>query len=118
MGFPLHGFLASEAGVTTGTVSALAGPGDDRRFMQITARISEERLQEKVGSDMTVLVDEIDEDGNLAIARGPGDAPEIDGRVLIEDGSDLQPGEFASVRITAAGTYDLRARLGEHGRRG
>jgi ribosomal protein S12 methylthiotransferase len=89
-----------------------------QRFMQVTARISEERLQEKVGRDMTVLVDEIDEDAELAIARGPGDAPEIDGRVLIEDGNDLRPGEFAAVRISAADTYDLRARLAGAGRRG
>jgi ribosomal protein S12 methylthiotransferase len=89
-----------------------------QRFMQVTARISEERLRDKVGTEMTVLVDELDEDGNVAIARGPGDAPEIDGRVLIEEGGDLRPGEFAPVRIAAAGTYDLRARLVEPGQQG
>ncbi len=39
LGYPLRGILASEANVTTGTVSALAGPGDDRRFIQITAPV-------------------------------------------------------------------------------
>jgi tol-pal system protein YbgF len=39
VGYPLHGVLASEADITTGTVSALAGPGDDRRFLQITAPV-------------------------------------------------------------------------------
>ncbi len=86
-----------------------------QRFMQVSARISEERLREKVGSQMTVLVDEIDEDGGLAIARGPGDAPEIDGRVLIEDGSDRRPGEFVQVCITASETYYLRSRVVESG---
>ena len=43
VGFPWHGLLASEAGVTKGTVSALAGPGDDRRMIQITEVVPENR---------------------------------------------------------------------------
>ena len=39
IGYPLRGLLASEANVTTGTVSALAGPRDDRRLIQITAPV-------------------------------------------------------------------------------
>ena len=39
LGYPLRGVLASEVNVTTGTVSALAGPRDDRRFFQITAPV-------------------------------------------------------------------------------
>ena len=39
VGHPLHGFLASEASVSAGIVSALAGPGDDRRLIQITAPV-------------------------------------------------------------------------------
>ena len=39
VGFPLHGLLTSDPSVTTGNVSALAGPGDDRRFLQITAPV-------------------------------------------------------------------------------
>ena len=39
-GFPLHGFfLASDLNVTKGTVSALAGPGNDRRVIQIRAPV-------------------------------------------------------------------------------
>ena len=40
-GFPLHGLLTSEINVTTGTISALAGPGDDRRIIQITAPVQQ-----------------------------------------------------------------------------
>ncbi len=35
----LHGLLTSDINVTTGTISALAGPGDDRRIFQITAPV-------------------------------------------------------------------------------
>jgi ribosomal protein S12 methylthiotransferase len=56
---------------------------------------------------MTVLVDEIDEDG--ALARSPGDAPDIDGMVIIPAGEHLEPGEFARVRITDCDVHDLYA---------
>lgn len=39
IGYPLRGLLAEEATVTTGTVSAMAGIGNDRRFLQISAPV-------------------------------------------------------------------------------
>src|SRR5690606_5403785 len=39
VGFPLPGLLASEASVTTGTVSALAGIGNDPRLFQVTVPV-------------------------------------------------------------------------------
>jgi len=60
---------------------------------------------------MVVLVDEVVEDG--AYARSSADAPEIDGMVLIENGTDLEPGDFVEVTITAAGEHDLFATLVE-----
>lgn len=38
-GFPLSGIMSSGGVLTTGTVNALAGPGDDTRFLQISAPI-------------------------------------------------------------------------------
>jgi ribosomal protein S12 methylthiotransferase len=77
------------------------------RFMQKAAAISEARLATKVGTEITVLVDSVD--GSKAIARTQGDAPEIDGVVNVKKAKALKAGEFARVRITAAGTYDLAA---------
>src|ERR1035437_1312546 len=39
VGFPLQGLVASELSVTTGAVSATAGPNNDARFIQISAPI-------------------------------------------------------------------------------
>jgi S1-C subfamily serine protease len=39
VGFPLRGLLASTANVTTGSVSALAGPRDATRYLPITAPV-------------------------------------------------------------------------------
>jgi len=48
-------------------------------------------------------------DGSKAVARTVGDAPEIDGVVNVKKAKGLRAGEFARVRITGAGTYDLAA---------
>jgi ribosomal protein S12 methylthiotransferase len=79
------------------------------RFMELAAEISAQRLARKVGRKMRVLIDRIEDDA--AIARSASDAPEIDGTVRIEGGGRLKVGEFADVRITRAGAYDLEARL-------
>jgi ribosomal protein S12 methylthiotransferase len=79
-----------------------------QRFMQKAGEISSARLAARIGQKCRVLIDAI-EDG-VAIARSSGDAPEIDGVVRIRSAAGLKVGEFATVEITAAGTYDLQAR--------
>ena len=80
------------------------------RFMGLQAQISADRLQQKVGQEMQVLVDGFDADGN-AVCRSSADAPEIDGTVIVESHSELKTGEFSRVRITDSGDYDLWAEL-------
>ena len=77
------------------------------RFMAVQEKISAARLKHKVGQTMEVLVDEVGKNG--AIARSAADAPEIDGRVIIRQGTKLKPGEFATVKITRADAHDLWA---------
>ena len=66
-----------------------------------------EKLERKVGTVQQVLIDAID--GELAIGRSKGDAPEIDGTVQIQDGAahKLKPGQFVDVRIMGADEHDL-----------
>ena len=78
------------------------------RFMETQAEISATRLERRIGQTMTVLVDEITEDGT-ALTRSYADAPEIDGVVIVENSEGLEVGEFAKVRITDAGDHDLWA---------
>jgi ribosomal protein S12 methylthiotransferase len=79
------------------------------RFMELSQEISAARLAQKVGRTLNVLVDKLE--GTAAIARSPGDAPEIDGTVRIRGAKKLTVGEFAEVRITKSGAYDLEAQL-------
>jgi ribosomal protein S12 methylthiotransferase len=79
------------------------------RLMRHQEDISTQRLERKIGQRITVLVDEIDEEG--AIARSTGDAPDIDGLVYITDGYDLEVGEFAEISVTDCDTHDLYGTL-------
>lgn len=75
------------------------------RVMELQARISAERLQQKIGTEIQVLVDEItDED---IIARSSADAPEVDGVVFIPPTPGVQVGDFMLVRVIDADEYDL-----------
>jgi ribosomal protein S12 methylthiotransferase len=57
---------------------------------------------------MTVLIDEVADD--RMIARGPGDAPEIDGQVIIDGAWEgVRPGDFTRVTITGYDDHDLFA---------
>lgn len=75
------------------------------RFMETQQMISTERLAEKVGREMAVLIDEVDEEG--AIGRTEGDAPEIDGAVYLNGETQLAPGDLVKVNITHSDEYDL-----------
>lgn len=82
------------------------------RFMEVQERISAAKLQTKIGSQQTVLVDEIttdDSDNIIAIARTKADAPEIDGVVYLQDAEGLNPGDFVEVKILGADGHDLVA---------
>jgi ribosomal protein S12 methylthiotransferase len=78
------------------------------RFMTAQAAISTAKLRQRIGQHMTVLVDEIIDEG--IIARSYADAPEIDGAVLIKDAEKVKAGDFLEVEITAADEHDLYAR--------
>ena len=79
------------------------------RFMAAQQEISAEIFQGKVGREIDVLVDSIDEENEEAIARSPWDAPEIDGNVFLPGETGLKPGDMVRVRIVEAEEYDLVA---------
>lgn len=81
------------------------------RFMQLQAEISRNKLQKKIGTIQTVLIDEITPE--QIIARSKSDAPEIDGLVLLPPTPGIKVGEFATVLITDSDDYDLFAQLAE-----
>ena len=75
------------------------------RFMEKAQEISTRKLARRVGTRMTVLIDEVDEEG--AIGRSIADAPNIDGMVYLNEFFDCQPGDFIEVDIEHSDEYDL-----------
>lgn len=79
------------------------------RFMAAQAVVSEARMQEKIGWEIDVLIDEVDEEG--AIGRSKADAPEIDGCVFLNGETELAPGDMVRAEVVEADHYDLWARI-------
>ena len=79
------------------------------RFMAAQQEISRSLLAERVGREIDVIVDEVDEEG--AMARSVWDAPEIDGSVFLNGCSDVKAGEIVRARVLHADEYDLWGEL-------
>jgi ribosomal protein S12 methylthiotransferase len=87
------------------------------RLMGCQQAISTRRLRRKVGTRQQVIIDEVGaRPGGAARAafgtfaakgRSRGDAPQIDGAVLVSSRRPLRVGEIATVRIERADAYDL-----------
>lgn len=77
------------------------------RFMQLQQQISAQRLQQKIGKTLAVMVDDIGEQG--IVGRSMADAPEIDGLVYVDNQSNqaIRVGQIIAVTITDADEYDL-----------
>ncbi|MDB4044687.1 30S ribosomal protein S12 methylthiotransferase RimO [Amylibacter sp.] len=77
------------------------------RFMEKSQAISETKLAKKVGLNLDVIVDNIDEDG-VATCRTKADAPEIDGNLFIDENTDkIKVGQIIQVKVDEASEYDL-----------
>ena len=86
-----------------------------RHLMQIQRRISKQKKRVLVGKEFELLLEGPSEESDFLLqARTPMHAPEIDGKVYVNDAPEtLQPqaGEFYRCQITEAHDYDLVARI-------
>jgi ribosomal protein S12 methylthiotransferase len=77
------------------------------RLMELTARISAEKLQAKIGRTLDVIIDAVDTESGGATGRSKADAPEIDGEVHLRDAGHLALGDIVRVQIEDADEHDL-----------
>ena len=85
-----------------------------RQVMTLQRKISRRHLKARVGQSLPLLVEgTAEETAHLLHGRLESQAPEIDGQVFINDfeGAAPQAGEFRWAKVTAAGDYDLVARV-------
>ncbi len=76
------------------------------RLMEVAQEVSAKRLATKVGREIDVIVDEIDEDGTI-IARTIWDAPEVDGNIFIDPIDGVNVGDIFRAHVDEASEYDL-----------
>ncbi|MDH5546687.1 MAG: 30S ribosomal protein S12 methylthiotransferase RimO [Gammaproteobacteria bacterium] len=79
------------------------------RFMEVQAMVSGDKLYDKIGARMPVMIDDFED--NLIIARSKYDAPEIDGNVIIDDDADVEIGDIIEVEIVSADEHDLYGKI-------
>jgi ribosomal protein S12 methylthiotransferase len=77
------------------------------RVMELSARISAEKLAAKVGKTLDVLIDGVDPETGGATGRSKADAPEIDGEVHLRDAGHVSQGDVVSVRVEDSDEHDL-----------
>ncbi len=78
-------------------------------LMEVQQSISAGNIEKNIGKELEVLIDRVSDNPDFAFeARTKGDAPEVDGKVFI-DNSDAEPGDIQKVRIINADDYDLFA---------
>lgn len=75
-----------------------------QRLRDIADETGMERAAARVGETYQVLVEGLDEDGDL-YGRTAGQAPEVDGVTFVE--SAVEPGTFVDLLITGSAGYDL-----------
>ena len=75
--------------------------------MELQAGISYELNQNRVGSNLKILIDRIE--GNYFIGRSEFDSPDVDNEVLISknNNDNLRIGDFINVKITSSDHFDL-----------
>ncbi|MCR5760390.1 MAG: 30S ribosomal protein S12 methylthiotransferase RimO [Sphaerochaetaceae bacterium] len=79
-----------------------------KKLQKIQEKITEEKLQDFVGNEYSVLIEELISGEDLAIGRIYSQAPEVDGLTVVM-GRNMVPGNIYKCRITAVRDVDLEA---------
>ena len=108
---PIKGALANEL---PGMLPQAVREERRSRFMQVAEEVSVQRLQQRIGATMQVLVDSATAMGKKGgIGRSYADAPEIDGVVKLlppeKISKTYKVGEFTRARIVGVDGHDLVA---------
>ena len=77
--------------------------------MEVQAEVSQVRLGSRVGSQVEVVIDDVEAD--IAIARSYAESPEVDGIIQVSGAGNLSPGQRLDVRITHFDEHDLLAEV-------
>ncbi len=92
------------AGGMAGQVPVRTRRARAQRLRDLSDAIGFELAAARIDGVLEVLVEGVDPDDGVVVGRWRGQAPEIDGLVLLDGGT---PGEFVNVRVVDSLGYDL-----------
>jgi ribosomal protein S12 methylthiotransferase len=106
---------SDEEGTTSFDLEGRVAPGLKKRrrdrLMSLQKRLVKKRNRARVGERVEVLVEGLHEETDLLlVGRTAAQAPEIDGRVILNDGT-ASFGSFVTAEITETHDYDFVARI-------
>lgn len=79
-------------------------------LMTLQCQLSEELNHEMEGKALTVLIEgHNSEQPDVAFGRSYREAPDVDGRIFVENGAELRPGDLVRAEVVQGFTYDLLA---------
>ena len=81
------------------------------KIMKIQQKISKENLQNKIGQEVEVLIEDISFDGKYLIGRTKQDVPDIDGVIYIKNSDDKLVNKFVKAKVIEVSDYDLIGEL-------
>ncbi len=79
------------------------------RVMGVQQAIASEIQAAKVGRTLQVIVDDVGDLPGDMVGRTQADAPDVDGRVLLETDGTVTIGDVVEARVTGSDDYDLHA---------
>ena len=76
-------------------------------LMALQQEISADLNTEKIGRELTVMVEGRNVDEDVYVCRTYADAPDVDSYLFLKTPWELMSGDFINVTVTEAGEYDL-----------
>lgn len=81
------------------------------KIMKIQQKISNENLQNKIGQEVEVLIENKTFDGKYFVGRTKQDVPDIDGLIYIKNNDKELMNQFVTAKIVDVKEYDLIGKL-------
>ena len=79
--------------------------------MKIQQEVSKENLQNKIGQEVEILIEDISFDRKYLIGRTKQDVPDIDGVIYIKNRDDKLVNQFVKAKVIDVSNYDLIGEL-------
>lgn len=80
-------------------------------LMELQQEISMDKGNDRIGTEVEVMIEGKVADENAYVGRTYGDAPNVDGYIFVNTDTELMSGDFAMVHVTGALEYDLIGEL-------